>query len=258
MILGQTRAEIFDDMRRLLSVVPVFDNTGLIADRGKQPTSSPFPPNSVLAMCLDRAVAKANRYCGPWATSSLITFNVPVQTLSEPYNVNLSAYTSTGNQIVQVRKVYWSTSQTSPIWQPLELTTREEQELNSRNLWNTPVATPKYAWTEGYRLYLSPSPSAAGTIGIYAGIGILAPLTDSDTLQGLPGDYYPVLLDMAVAELASLRMNDMVMEERIKSFLPKAQIGLAELAAFQTKLQVSHNITLTADVGRQPSMQGGR
>jgi hypothetical protein len=177
-----------DAIRRMLGITPPADmNAG---PPGAVPSDWPEPTNLVLNQCVGFAIQEINRQSEHHNTTSLCV-PVAAQTAYGPFSVPLSTIVGTvGNIVNDIQRVSWHGGKDSIL---LVASSFTDLDRVNNQYDNAAPSTPQYYFVKEYSLCLTPAPDHAGTLHIYAGTGILAPLTDSDYIDQLPFDYQEIV-----------------------------------------------------------------
>jgi len=222
-----TLAEIRDDIRRFYNGRCPSDS-GDLSLVGQPFANQPHPSNQLINMCVQRAVSEVNRKVR-WG-SSVLTTAITLQTANGPLAVPLTQFqTQGGPQINIVRRAWWNDSvNNSVLLYPRSIDAIERDRID----WmDQAPGIPNLYWVEGYTLYLWPAPNLDGTLGVRAGMGLLAPLSDVDTVKECPADYLPVFEDIVMAEVCAAQPDDSVAQAKLAFFGPKADRGKIEIAS---------------------------
>src|SRR5579872_3426661 len=249
-----TRAGMRDDMRRMLGLVPAVDANPTNGVPGDPGPHQPLPNNAMLNLCLDLAVSEINRKAGWVETSSPILVSFAAATANGPVLQDLAhdttSFSAAGNQINSVRSARWqNTGDTT--WTPLSMTSYYELDRKGYDWRSDPPGTPVYAIVQGYSLQLTPPPASAGQVSMLCGVGLLNPLSDSDTLGQLPGDYYPCVLANALQYVVAQVPDDSVMQQRAAFWLPKAVDGVHDIAEWIQTVNAEYQPRLVPDTSRR-------
>lgn len=239
-----TRANMRERIRRdRLGIITPLQMSLASAAAGDVPTYQPDPSNESINAAIEEALAELNSDIFFATGSSLIPISVAAQTANGPYRINLqtaiSSYTALG-QINTTRHVHW-TPTSGPV---INLTPRTFLELNRdyQDIYNTPVGMPNFYSIEGYQILLFPAPSVVGTLYLEAGLSMLSPTSDTDTVGQLPADFMPVIMDMATVQLIPTLIGDVEMQARAQMLVPRAANGKLRVAKwFSDQQQGSDN-----------------
>lgn len=224
-----TRAQMRERIRRdrLGIVTPKEMNLATAAD-GDAPTYQPDPSNNQINAAIEEALAELNSDVFFSGSNGLISVSIGAQTGTGTYRYGLTGaiggYTGSG-QINNIRHAHWTPAGTGTSAIMLEAKTFRELDRDRPDWPNTPVGMPEIYLIESYDLHLFPSPSTAGTLSLQAGLSMLSPLDDTDTVGQLPADFTPVLLDMATVRLLPNLIGDAEMIGRAKLLIPRAEAG---------------------------------
>lgn len=235
MAQARTRAQMRDDIRRNLNKEVAKDRNPSAAD-GDPSTVDPAPTNAQLDKALREAISFISVETG-FSEANPVEVEVAAQTADGAYAINLRSLSVPVNE---VRRVSWDNGSTRERLKPLQ---RDELD-NTRRQWeNDTVGVPQWFWIEGYKLYLLPSPSSAGTLSIIAGTGIIGFETDNDVIEQLPNDYHPTASDCATWFYADTQQNDSEMAGYAKTFSAKALRGIQNILKFRQKVNKQHQGT---------------
>lgn len=198
---------------------------------GDAPTWQPTPTNAAINVGILDAVAKANQYIGVNDSINIRSHDIEAQTDNGPYIIDLAAMPGFPERAINsIRRAWWDDGSGDP--QRLTPVILSSLDRVSDNYLSYSAGTPYRFAIEGYRLYLMPGPSAAGTLKFMAGAGIGGPVDDLDSFDQIPADYDICLLYMALVEICKMYPNDAEMSRRAEMFQPDAAAGLERLSAW--------------------------
>lgn len=214
----------------------------------------PWPDNLFINSAIDWAASEINREGDFDVSTTLIQVpvGIPDSTNLGPTRINLR---NIGGlpfdfQINTVRRVSWLDNN-SGSWTTLAPTTFQKLDRDKIEWLNDPPTIPNQWWAESYELWLRPPNQNPGTLAMLCGIGLAAPLNDSDTFLELPLDYYPNVLAKAILYLIAQQPHDEVMVQRFQMLWK----GLAdkagtEVAQWYRRMDVPQQGSLTPDTNR--------
>jgi hypothetical protein len=223
-----TRAQMRERIRRdRLGITTPSMMALSTAAEGDCPTYQPDPNNDAINAAIEDALAEVNGEIFFNGSSGTIPVAVAAQTAAGLYTFSLmtaiSSYTSAG-QINNINHAHF-TPTASGVARRLKPKTQMELDRDRPDWMNTPVGLPEYYSIDAYNLSLLPSPSEAGTLYLNTGLSMLAPVDDTDTIDQLPNDFLPVIMDMATVNMIPILIGNVEMQQRAQMLVPRAQQG---------------------------------
>ena len=220
-----------DFIRRTIQITPPIDSgTGAV---GAAPSAFPDPSNPTLNQMVWSLLESINQKAGFQSTTSI---SIPVtvgQTANGPYAIPLSGIMpQSANLINDVQRVSWINSAGYSV--PLEAWSFNDLDRTNYQYDNMAPSTPQYYYVKSYTLYLVPAPASPGAVGMYAGLGILTPLADSDYIQNLPETYQNIVWKGAACEWLKTKAQDSQSQALLSVLLPDYKDGLMEIQAWMT------------------------
>lgn len=168
-----------------------------------------------------------NQHVGLAGTSTPRDIPILGQTANGPFVVDLAGVPGfSDRQFTAVRRAWWWDGTTATQLTP-ELIGNLSAKLDPYP--NDAPGTPRRFWVEGYTLNIDPAPSANGSFRFMATAGLMAPLHDDDSFHGIPADYDPCVLYIALVELGKMFPADQEMTARAQAFQSDAAAGLDRL-----------------------------
>ena len=232
--MNTTLGQMKDQIRRHLGITPPIDDPEVYphAMPGDAPDYAPVPTNPTIEQFIQNAVSDINLDAGSGFETNILSRDVEAQTENGPLRIPLSgegftingqvAETLDGFSINRVRDAWWIMEDggaTRLMWaRDLDTLARDRYRYMSY-----PPGTPFRYAIEGYAIWLIPAPAAAGTLQIRAGLGILPPLTNSDTLNGMPADCASSFVDIVAFEIADAMPDNPEMQAKVARLAPKAE-----------------------------------
>lgn len=250
------RADYRDWLRGALGVLRATDLRDPSAKRGDPAPSMPHPSNSLLNQAIYNAGAAVNSECGiELGTTDPYRLSVAAYTADGPARLELTPagltpHTAPGS-LEQCRRVVWedSAGTFSRVWS----VTLEELNTQDRLYENEPPSTPRQYAIEGTTLWLLPAPVAAGTLQFEGGFGMLAPVGDLEGYEGIPLNYIPDVLWIALVELGDLAPNDVEMQARADRARPRADKAIIKISEWYSTRLADHQPSLTFESHRRGS-----
>lgn len=228
MAQAQTRAQMRDSIRRNLN-----KETAKMRDPaapfGDPSSVDPFPDNDLINRKITEAIAFISRKTG-FSEVNPVTHDIAAQTADGLYAVNLRTLDVPVNEI---RRVSWYDGST---YQRLTPYQRDERDHWGGTFENNSAGTPNSYMIDAYTLYLNVAPSAAGTLSIIAGTGIVGFETDNDIIEQLPNDYHSVVSDAATWFVADTQQNDAEMAGYSQTFMAKTMDGIKDIRKWQGRI----------------------
>lgn len=228
----QTRGQMRDAIRRHLNIVPPIDDPVAFPDAqaGDEPEYAPRPSNPKLNMFLENTVSDLNLASGTQFLTGIVRVPVDAQTENGPVRIGLEGDEfsgAAGFEIHQIRDAWWEIAATDEgsttatrYLTAVDLDTLARERFRYHSY---PPGLPYRYAVEGYAIWLIPAPTTAGTLVLRAGLGVLPPLHDRDTLHQFPSDCGSAFIDIVAAEVASSEIDDSSMQDLGRILLPKAQ-----------------------------------
>lgn len=200
------------------------------ARAGDEPEWQPDPNNYKLRNTIRTACRIANQHIHLAGTGNFRDLPVDAQTADAPLSVYLGGITGwSDRKLNSVRRAWWWDGTTAQRLDPVvvgNLDARQDAYISES------PAVPRRFWIEGYNLFLSPPPASAGWLRYMASAGILMPDAEEEGFDGIPSDYDPCLLYVALVELGKMMPADAEMTARAQAFTSDAAAGLERLGAW--------------------------
>jgi hypothetical protein len=224
------RAQARDFIRREIGITPPID-TGT-GNAGDAPANRPDPTNAILNQCIWTSIEQVNRRIG-FAETTSIQYPVAAQTTLGPTSIPLqNILSASSNLINDVRRAAWNGGVGDV--QVLEAWTSDDMDKSGYQYDNMGPAVPQRFWVRAYTLFLSPAPASAGTLNLYAGMGVLPPISDSDYIQQLPESYQDIVWRGAAVKWLETCTQDSEAQARLQAIAPLFyQQGLDELMTWK-------------------------
>lgn len=231
----KTRQEFRDSIRRKLGIIPPIDVIGVAALPGEQPTNSPYPTNMQINDALLGAVSDINREC----QFHVQQYTVPVPPFPGnsrgPFQLDLSnlnpntvgTLVSPVGHINDVLRVLWVP--TGGIQTLLSPSNRDYQDRAGVTEYYSDVASVPQSWyVEQYSLFIFPAPSAAGTLLLTLGTGIVGLDCEDSVIDQVPIDFQDIFEYQAIVRLAKTQTLDVEAQERAQMFGADAMLGMRQ------------------------------
>lgn len=244
-----TRAEMRDWVRERLGITPPIAQpitSPLFGPAGTEPKDRPNPNNHLINSAIDEALSVINTRTG--FHSFRFNLTIPATSLTMgAQQIKLSLIDPTevtnNNAIVSgigtlninsIRRVLWTdASQTEPNF--LTPSPYRETDNGLVNFDAMPPAIPTNYFTDGYCMFLYPASQNGGTLTLWAGTGLINPLSDSSTIDQLPSDYYPDVLYNVMVTIGQSRLLNTEMMQIAASYSGKAEAGIENIGAWQAQ-----------------------
>ena len=226
-----TKGMMFDQIRRYIQQVPLYDTTGTTGDIGSPWSVFPWPNNNLLSQLLNEAVDAVNRQVRA-GKITIITQSVTAATQPGPYAVDFSSAVSDANSVSEVMDVGWQPS--SPATSQVSRVEKYEYYAESSMFkpWNQmlPDNQPKQWSQSGSQLLLIPPPNQAGTLYIMQqeGLDYLVNLTDTFTSY-FPANYHCAVWYYALFLLCQLCTGNADMQKRASGFLLLSNTAITQI-----------------------------
>jgi hypothetical protein len=244
-----TQAEMFDDIRRLLGRGTARDAGIEGAQVGEPHPNALDPDNAFLRQCIKFTLADVNVRCGLGGNDKPLPTAVAAQTANGPLQLDLStAFGPLQGQVNRISRVWWDSGTLTVPGTITYLTPDERQSLDRGryDAWKVPPSVPRLYWCEGYHLWVSPAPSVAGILYCLAGTALLAPATDDDYIQQLPGDLNPVIIDGAALRVCVQQPDDSVMRDRAAILRDRYERGVVDIRNIMNTMARTYQPRITA------------
>lgn len=240
-----TRAMMRDTIRRNLNkeTLRMREPNGAY---GEPSSVDPFPDNDLINRKMTEAISFISRKSG-FSEVNPVTLAIAAQTATGQYAVNLRSLSVPVND---VRRVSWNNGSE---YQRLTPKQRDEQDHWGGTFENNAAGTPSSYMIEAYTLYLDAAPSAAGTLSIIAGTGIIGFETDNDIIEQLPNDFHGVVSDAATYFIADTQQNDSEMAGYAKTFQMKTMDGIRDIVKWRQRISGQFQATFGARRSRSYS-----
>ena len=177
------------------------------------------PSNYRINQQVRESIAEINLSCGFATSATPLSVAVAAQTADGPVSVDLSGYPGGINDVMSA---WWADSSGNVT--PLTYTSSYDLGRDYSLYPATEPSTPLQIFIEGYRAWLLPAPSSAGTLNMRLGVGLLAPQNDFEPISQLSPDEAAGLATVVATELAATEVDDQVMASRLKYLAPKSQV----------------------------------
>lgn len=175
-----------------------------------------------------------NQHVGLSGTSTPRDIPILGQTANGPFAVDLAGVPGFADrQVTGIRRAWWWDGSTATRLDPVlvgMLDAKWDQYPNDA------PGFPRRFWVEGYTLYVDPAPSSNGAFRFMATAGLLAPMHEDDSFHGIPADYDPCPLYIALVEIGKMFPADQEMSVRAQAFTPDAAAALDRLKAWYNGL----------------------
>jgi hypothetical protein len=236
------RAQMRDAIRRMIEVVPLYDQTGSTGDEGQPTPGQPEPNNNTMNDAIAQSIDYLNRNAriellsipsGGVAVSSAPTW------LQGPYPVDVSAALSDTLQPVEISEVTWDNGQANTTGQYIRLQPVDYYaEIKPFDQFKTypQQPTPQQYFVIGNQVFLVPAPNTAGTLWFYYTIGI--PQLTADTGTGseiavLPVCFQDVILYASVTLLSARQGEDTEAQSRFDKYMALTQDAMQSTIAYR-------------------------
>lgn len=231
---------------------PPIDQGGVV---GAQPTSFRWPTNPAINDAVRRTIAFINRECDVRVDlGTTLTLSSGIST-NGPYYVNLTNGLNTTitnglpMQVDTIKHVEWTdTNGTGSRLHPVSYL--ELDRIHSEWV-QMPPSTPQYYWTEGYQMAVLPAPAFPGIFNLYTGVGFIAPVADTDTIDQLPADMQIYVEYGAVVEISKMTTQDVEARDRISAFQPMVVEGIKQIRTWLNEQNYEYQPFLLIQVGRR-------
>lgn len=225
-----SQADMRDDVRRLLAIIPPIDTASGAA--GAQPPAQPDPDNPTINTAINQAIEALNRIVriGPFTD---YTIAIPASTLTKRSFawVDVSSIEPPRHGVIhatEILDVLWTDSDgNTNRLQPQQYYGGTKGYTQFQQY--KPGARPSQFITTGAQIGLLPAPTTAGVLTFSAASGIDALLSDTDVPQFIPDDYEFCLVYWAVMLLSAREAQSVEAQSRFPIF---------QQLAVQTMLQV--------------------
>lgn len=247
-----TRAEFRDAIRRDMGLPVASDKGGKVGDPAG---THPRPANGLIDQKLSDAVERFN-LAASFAVAQNVAVAIPAQTTNGPYAIPLWTLGASAGMpqgaTIDVRRVSWDDGGGNK----LRLTPASAEAMGRarREGDNTPPGSPTSFWIEGNILYLASAPSAAGTLYLKVGTGVVDFDDDGDVLESFPGALQVGIEYLAVVLIALSQPSDPEMQVLAAAYQPQAEEYLRKA---ETNRQ-EQNTMLQARASVYTYRRGGR
>lgn len=231
-----TLAEFRDSVRRRIEITPIYDQTGVSADKGIVPPGQPDPNNFMMNTAINDAISKINRFVRVGNLQELSIAVTAVSTQRGPLSVDISSQIPAGTSFLEVTNISWDTGAGSIFrLEPVGYYTKPGAKPGYEPFQQYTPGTPRQFLVVGNQIQIMPPPSANGTLR-FAAATVIAPLVnDSDTIATtvLPADMQQVVEYIAVIVLSARKASDVESMNRLQSYTPLAAQGVTEIYAWK-------------------------
>ncbi len=213
------RAQMRDWIRRALQIPPPIDTQLAGRYEGQAPPWRPEPSNPLINQAIEAACNLVVREVP--GLDQLRTAQYALTGSTDTGPAELSLYDDSGlvgPDATGILKVVWKAGDTRKPLEPANtfILTRM-QDINAVG-----AGTPSLYAVSGRSLYILPRPNVDGIIEVLYGASVLPPASDSDTIAGLPSQFIPCVLHLAIVELGKYMVGDNEMLTRAKAFEAQA------------------------------------
>lgn len=231
LILSQIR----DQIRRLMQIQPLFDNTLTVGDYGKPTTSQPEPNNILIGQVINESIDAINRVvrCGAITLlAGLPVSAVPAYAYGPAY-IDYSSVLTNPNDVAEIINVVWvqTANATTIRLEPYNYYAPSRKYLPFNQY--APAQNPLQWQDAGNQLMLTPPPGAAGTLYLTQQEGIPYPPTDADVITFLPVAYHATVWYLSVAILSARAASDVEAGDRFQKFYMLAVSALQQIYAWK-------------------------
>lgn len=231
-----TLAQFRDSVRRRIEIQPVFDQTGNSADIGIIPPGQPDPNNLMMNTAINDAISMINRFV---RVGNLVPLSIAVTadtTERGPLSVDISSVIPAGTSFLEITNVKWDAGSGS-VWrlEPIGYYTKPGAKPGYEPFQQYTPSSPRQFLIVGNQVQIMPPPNANGNLR-FSAAAVMAPLVnDSDTIATtvLPVDMQPVIEYIAVCVLSARKASDVESVNRLQSYTPLANQGIAEIYAWK-------------------------
>jgi len=252
-----SQADMRDDVRRLLAIVPPIDTSSGAA--GALPTAQPDPDNPTINTAINQAIEALNRIVrvGPFTD---YTISVPAYTTDKRSVawVNVSTIEPPGGGVfhaTEILDVLWTgTDGNTNRLQPQQYygSTKAYTQFQQYK----PATRPSQFITTGVQIGLLPAPTEAGILTFSAASGQSALLTDTDVPAYIPDDYEFCLVYWAVMLLSAREAQSVEAQSRYPAFQQLAAQSMLQVYQWKngyddTGVEVARNILMMTPINTQ-------
>lgn len=238
-----TRAEMRDEIRRMIGILPPIDLVPSIgALPGAQPSNYPVPTNQQINSCLTNAISNINRECQyhvnvynvPVAAGGTSTYG-PYAISMEDFTPNTSAtaiFTPSG-LVNNILRVLWTPQGGQPnnLIQPISRDNLDRSGVS--NYQNLLPSQPTWWYVEGYTVYITPAQDAAGTYTFTCGTGLVGLQTDADVLDQCPDQYQNTFYYETIKLIGMANPQDVELQSLVQTYGQMAEAGKRDWKAWR-------------------------
>lgn len=216
MATSLTQAQLRDDIRRKIQVVPLFDITGVSGDIGQPNSGQPDPNNITVNNAINEAIQAVNRVVrvGP-LTYETIAVTAPASTFRGPFYVDISSVIPNPLVVTEIFDVTFTSPTTTIRLQPYNYYAAKKP--GQQFIQQTPGRVVEFILT-GNQIGLLTPPIDNGNLSFSVAAGIPPLTVDASTIQYLPVDFQSVVQYGAVTLLMYRRATDIESQTRAQSF----------------------------------------
>jgi hypothetical protein len=246
-----TRPNIRDAIRQNLGIAtPLNNGTGYAGD---EPPGQKYPTNDVLNKAIGDALRFINAECNLHMQANIsIAVTAASASAVGPLVIPLAGVQGCPSSlsINTIRRCRFVDTQGNIT----RLTPTSYWEID-KNRWSydtVPAANPpRWYIVDGYKLFILPAPSVAGTLYLYAGTAMQNFWGDSDTIDELPSDHQLTMEWLATGFTCLMKPDEPNNTVQFQGYMKLAEPGMNNIKKFFAMMNEAHQPSLSADVGRR-------
>jgi hypothetical protein len=212
---------------------------------GQPHPNEPKPTNIEIDETVRETIADLNIRLGFGGNERPIAIPITTaQTANGPLVIPFSTGISPRDgQINEISRVWWNDGTVNH--PPLEQTSFRQLDHDSIDFMSYPPGAPLMCWISGYALNILPAPQS-GTIYVYAGTALFAPMSENESIPQLPADGYPVVMDGAALRIFAYQPDNRIFQASAAIIQRRFDMGVMDLRATMTRLMGQFQPRFTA------------
>jgi hypothetical protein len=227
--------QIRDQVRRLLQVQPLYDNTGSTGDYGNPATGSPEPNNNLLNQTINEAIDAINSVvrCGAITLLAAITVAAVPSYAYGPAYIDYSSVLTNAGDVAEIINAVWVQTASGATIRLEPYNYYAPSRKYEPFAQYAPMSNPVQWQDAGNQIMLLPPPAQAGSLYLTQQEGIPYPASDTATIAFLPVSYHRAVWYLAVAILSARAASDVEANDRFQKFYTLGVSALQQIYAWK-------------------------
>jgi hypothetical protein len=227
--------QIRDQIRRLMQVQPLYDNSLNTGDWGNPTTSQPEPNNILLNQVINESIDAINRIvrCGAITMLSGLAVSAVAAYAYGPAYIDYSSVLTNVNDVSEIINAVWVQTASGQIIRLEPYNYYAPSRKYEPYQQYAPAANPIQWQDAGNQIMLLPPPSTAGTLYLTQQEGIPYPASDSSAIAFLPVSYHATVWYLSTAILSARAASDVEALDRFQKFYMLGVSALQQIYAWK-------------------------